>query len=232
MAGDPLNLMSPSIGVLDTAPDTGYLYIVHQNTDYRIALATIFAAITNHRFGLENVDNTADINKPISLLQQAALDLKANTSDIVSRTLFDQLVVSLSEYVTQVQLDSILASLNLAISSKEDKSAVTLAISAAITPLSNALIMVNQRLDVLELNSGSNGVTSADLSQAITQLHLAITQETNMRVLELTEPLSLAINAQISEFNAFKIAAEARMTNIENIINQGGSNISIGPLEW
>lgn len=230
MAGDPLNLMSPSIGVLDTAPDTGYLYIVHQNTDYRIALATIFAAITSHRAGLENVDNTSDINKPVSILQQAALDLKANTSEVVSQAIFDQLVLSLSGYVTQSQLDAILASLNLAISGKEDKAAVTAAISNAVTPLANALIVVNQRLDELELNGG--GVTQAELSQAISQLHLAITQETNTRVLELTEPLSLAVNAQILEFNTFKSALETRLTNIESIIGQGGSNINIGPLQW
>lgn len=34
--------------------------------------------------GLQNVDNTSDASKPISTLTQAALDLKANTSEVVS----------------------------------------------------------------------------------------------------------------------------------------------------
>lgn len=38
--------------------------------------------ITKEDFGLENVDNTADANKPVSTLQQAALDLKANKTDL------------------------------------------------------------------------------------------------------------------------------------------------------
>ncbi len=232
MAGDPLNLMSPSIGVLNTAPGDGYLYIVHQNTDYRIALATIFAAITNQRAGLENVDNTADINKPVSIPQQAALDLKANLTDVVSRTLFDQLAASLSGYVTQVQLDAILVSINNAINSKEDKTTVAQLIAGAVAPLSQALLLVNQRLELLESNQNNGGVSVSDLSIAISQLHLAITQETNTRVLELTEPLNLAINAQILEFNAFKLATETRLTNLESIIGQGNSNIHVGPLEW
>jgi hypothetical protein len=41
--------------------------------------STIAAAKTN--FALNNVDNTSDINKPISTLTQAALDLKENTAN-------------------------------------------------------------------------------------------------------------------------------------------------------
>lgn len=232
MAGDPLNLMSPSIGVLDTAPGTGYLYIVHDNMDYRIALATIFGAITNHRAGLDNVDNTSDVNKPVSIAQQAALDLKANTADVVSRAIFDQLVLSLGAYVTQFQLDTILNSLNAAINNKEDKEAVTQKIATSIAPLSNAITVINQRLQTLEGTDLSNVVTNAQLSLALSQLHAAITQETNTRVLELIEPLDIAITTTIQNFNTFKTSTESRLTALESIIVGGNADIHVGPLEW
>lgn len=42
------------------------------------------SGITKAMVGLGNVDNTADINKPISTATQAALDLKANTADVTT----------------------------------------------------------------------------------------------------------------------------------------------------
>jgi hypothetical protein len=42
------------------------------------------SGITKAMVGLGNVDNTADINKPVSTATQAALDLKANTADVTT----------------------------------------------------------------------------------------------------------------------------------------------------
>ena len=44
--------------------------------------------------GLGNVDNTSDLNKPISTATQAALDLKANTADFYSKQQVDDLLNS------------------------------------------------------------------------------------------------------------------------------------------
>lgn len=41
-------------------------------------------SITKYTISLGNVDNTSDLNKPISTVQQTALDLKANASDVTS----------------------------------------------------------------------------------------------------------------------------------------------------
>lgn len=46
-------------------------------------------SLTKSDVGLSNVDNTSDANKPVSTAQQAALDLKANTSDVILKTLID-----------------------------------------------------------------------------------------------------------------------------------------------
>ena len=42
-------------------------------------------AVTKSTIGLSNVDNTSDINKPVSTAQQAALDSKANTTELADK---------------------------------------------------------------------------------------------------------------------------------------------------
>lgn len=42
--------------------------------------------VTKEQIGLNNIDNTSDLNKPISILTQNALDLKANISSIPQNT--------------------------------------------------------------------------------------------------------------------------------------------------
>ncbi|RYZ40556.1 MAG: hypothetical protein EOP49_29445, partial [Sphingobacteriales bacterium] len=42
-------------------------------------------AVTKADVGLNNVDNTADISKPVSTAQQTAFDLKANSSDLATK---------------------------------------------------------------------------------------------------------------------------------------------------
>lgn len=51
--------------------------IKNSNTNYD----TTWADISKTTVGLANVDNTADVNKPISTVQQAALDLKLDQTD-------------------------------------------------------------------------------------------------------------------------------------------------------
>lgn len=55
-----------------------------------------FSGLTKTSVGLSNVDNTSDANKPISTLTQAALDLKASTSELsnyVASTTTDRIFV-------------------------------------------------------------------------------------------------------------------------------------------
>jgi hypothetical protein len=47
------------------------------------------SGITKDMVGLENVDNTSDANKPVSSATQTALDLKANSSDVYTKTQVD-----------------------------------------------------------------------------------------------------------------------------------------------
>ncbi len=45
--------------------------------------------LSKNDVGLENVDNTSDVNKPVSTATQSALDLKANTSDLGTAAIED-----------------------------------------------------------------------------------------------------------------------------------------------
>ena len=61
--------------------------------------------VTKSQIGLGNVDNTADVDKPISTLQQSALDLKADKSDTYTKTEVDN---QLSTKATKTDLTNYL----------------------------------------------------------------------------------------------------------------------------
>jgi len=54
-------------------------------------------AVTKTQVGLSNVDNTSDLNKPISTLIQSALNLKANQSTTYTKTEVDSRLSNLSQ---------------------------------------------------------------------------------------------------------------------------------------
>ena len=57
------------------------------NSTRHIADKTNPHAVTKAQVGLSNVDNTADLNKPVSTATQAALDAKADTTALTAHTL-------------------------------------------------------------------------------------------------------------------------------------------------
>jgi hypothetical protein len=63
----------------DLFPVNTYLILDEAVTDAKIA-----TGISKSKVGLSNVDNTSDLNKPISTATQTALDLKVNTSDLTN----------------------------------------------------------------------------------------------------------------------------------------------------
>lgn len=73
--------------------------------------------ITPANIGLGNVNNTSDANKPISTAQQAALDLKANKTDIPDVNNFiTKSVTDLVYYYTKTQVDGKVSDLESKIS--------------------------------------------------------------------------------------------------------------------
>lgn len=60
--------------------------VVQIGTGLKIATDGILST-SKTEIGLGNVDNTSDVNKPISTATQTALDLKASTADLTSGTI-------------------------------------------------------------------------------------------------------------------------------------------------
>lgn len=64
----------PNKKVVDTINNTLISHVNNKNNPHEITKAQV---------GLSNVDNTSDVNKPISLLQQDALNQRVATTEIV-----------------------------------------------------------------------------------------------------------------------------------------------------
>ena len=76
-----LSTVESAIPALNSAiEDLESNQLTTEEIDSRIQAA--IPVVTKNSIGLSNVDNTSDLNKPISTAQQAALNLKVNTADL------------------------------------------------------------------------------------------------------------------------------------------------------
>jgi hypothetical protein len=76
------------------------------------------SGITKAMVGLSNVDNTADLNKPVSTATQTALDLKANTSDVNAAL---NLKANTTDVTTALALKANAADVTTSLATKVDK---------------------------------------------------------------------------------------------------------------
>ena len=113
----PKNLLQlPIVQELDA---TEQFYVVKDQKDYRLTLAVLLTLFTKQRIGLENVDNTPDLQKPISDAVRMELDGKANKLEVVPYAAFNQLVEQLQNYISVPQLNNILTEINTTFTSFE-----------------------------------------------------------------------------------------------------------------
>jgi hypothetical protein len=118
--------------------------------------------------GLGGVDNTSDLNKPISIATQNALDLKANASDVVAALnqkanatdVASSLVLkaNATDMASSLALKANVADMNTALASK----ATVAALAAAVLPKANAT-EVDQALN-LKLDANKLGVPNGTAS--------------------------------------------------------------------
>ncbi len=103
---------------------TGIVAIANGGT----GASTITAAKTN--FALSNVDNTSDVNKPISTLTQAALDVKENTANkSATTTLGTSDVLFPTQNAVKTYVDAAIATTAIADASITDAKIVSVAAS-------------------------------------------------------------------------------------------------------
>lgn len=140
------------------------------------------SGITKAMVGLGNVDNTADINKPISTATQAALDLKANATDVN----------------TALALKANAADVNIALALKANASDVTtaLALKANTADVNNALDLKVDKVSGKALST--NDFTTAEKTK------LAAITGTNTGDQDLS---ALAVAADVNSALALKANA-------------------------
>jgi len=74
--------------------------------DNHLTNATNPHSVTKTQIGLSNVDNTSDVNKPVSSATQTALNTKANSSEVYTKTQIDTLTL---DYYTEAEINQFLS---------------------------------------------------------------------------------------------------------------------------
>lgn len=196
----PKNLLQlPIVQELDA---TEQFYIVKNQKDYRLTLAVLLTLFTKQRIGLENVDNTPDLQKPISDAVRMELDGKANKPEVVPYTVFNQLVEQLQNYISAPQLNSILGEINNALNTKEDKQVVTDKITTALAPISASLALINNEITLLKQAQLTGYVTTDQLVEAIEAFRVQMEQSIASQVSLLLEPTTTSLAQLIQQVTA------------------------------
>ena len=136
---------------------TGVVAIANGGT----GASTVAAAKTN--LALNNVDNTTDINKPISTLTQAALDLKENTANkSAATTLGTSDVLFPTQKAVKTYVDAAIAGTAIADGSITDAKIISVAASklTGIVAVANGGTGVNTITGIIKGN-GTTAVTAA-----------------------------------------------------------------------
>lgn len=229
------------------------VYVVYDEKDYRMTLATLISLVTKAALGLENVDNTSDLNKPIPRAVTDALVAKANKDAVPTLTAFNALANSLQGYVTNTQLNQAVSSITQALNGYVTQTQLSAAVTQAITPVTQALAAINQQFGVVEQRISaleqinSNAVTIDVMNLAIgsavatLQQNLSDISQSFSETLQLFNTRVLATESAITGLQSSK--ADSAHTHTANSITQlsefvvqivesNGGNVKFASAEW
>lgn len=147
---------------------------------------------TKESLGLGNVDNTSDLNKPISLATQSVLELKANKVDIPTRT--SQLTND-SNYLTQHQsLDNYYSKSEIEekLDTKENKANLkALAYKDALTKADVGLSNVNNvtitQEQVTQIGTNKTNIENLGVRVSTNETNIANAQSTSNEALSIAK---------------------------------------------
>jgi hypothetical protein len=186
------------------------------------------SGITKAMVGLGNVDNTSDLNKPISTATQAALDLKANASDVTTAL---ALKANTADVNTALALKANTTDVNTALALKANTSDVT----EALNLKANAADVIKSLATKVDKVTGkelsTNDYTTAEKTKlaAITGTNtgdqdlsaLAVAADVNtalaLKANSADVNASLALKANAANV-ASSLAAKADVVNVNNAI--------------
>lgn len=212
MATAPENHNLLELPELGEAFGSSQLYVVHNGTDYRTSVETLLSLITLRSLGLDKVDNTSDMEKPISTATLEALNQKANISDIVGREELDGIIQQLQTMVTQEQLNTAISSITTALNSKLNQEQVELLIMHALAPITQGLTTIASSLEETIRRVGAlearDSVTQAQLTAAIQDVE----QDTDLKI----QALSSQVNGSIANLSQ---STDLRLQNLVLMVN-------------
>lgn len=236
------NLLSKA--PLLTPDENAEVYVVYDNKDYRMALGTLISLVTKSRLGLENVDNTSDADKPISIATAQALSNKADRGDVVSKSDFDALAATLQNYIGIDQLNAAIANITTVLNRYTDVNKVAQMIAEATEPITSSISQI-----VATLQSQQLSIQALQLEQA----NLAIKSEVDTSIANAIEPVSnqvALLNQQITALTTTVSLLNDQLINkvdvghthtiddiyglrdvINNISVEAG-DVTVGPNDW
>ena len=244
------------LNALTAAPELAEVYVVYNRQDYRMTLATLVSLVTKSSLGLDRVNNTSDLDKPVSSATQTALNLKANVNAVPSIEAFNQLSNSLQNYISLAQLNAAIDEITAALNNYTNINQVNNAINTALSPVNQSLAQLSselqaqqQRLSQLETLQ-QNNITRVVLDEAIAfvredtqSLINDQAASTNATIAQLTNQINqinqslIAVNAALSTkadiSHTHDIASiEGLEAFIEGVIQEVGGDVSVGMNEW
>lgn len=220
--------------VMDTPAEGSWMYVVYDGRDYRLSLAMLLSLVTKQRLGLDRVDNTADIDKPISTLTQQALDAKADRDSVVSLEAFNQLANEFQNYMTSEQINELLNEINQALQNKENTGVIDQKIE---DQLSSVRITINQILDRLTAVEVINAdiVTHEQLEQRLDFFRQNFLTEVQNATNAILADLTSAFQMLQQNFYDMEQATDIRLSNMENrihLLESINCNLQLGPMDW
>lgn len=208
------------------------VYVVWDGQDYRMSLETLVSLVTKVSLGLGNVNNTPDLEKPVSQAMAAALLGKANKDEVVSNEAFLQFQESLSNFVTQEQLNTAINDVKAIIDQIAglDPAVVQTMINSALDPIKASLIEFQESLQTqaAAIQALQNDVAGAakktEVNEQLAQLEQSIGNQITQLSNGFSNSLQTMSQANAAEIKRLEDAAAARTlevnTQIQSIVGQ------------
>ena len=208
---------------------TGVVAIVNGGT----GASTIAAAKTN--LLLDNVDNTSDINKPISTLTQAALDLKENTANkSINTALGTSDVLFPSQKAVKTYVDAALAATAIADASITDAKIISLnggkltgvvaiangGTGASTTAAAKTNLALNNVDNTSDLNKPISTLTGAALNAKENSANKSAT--TTLGTSDVLFPTQNAVKTYVDAAIATTVIADGSITDTKIVSVSAG----------
>ena len=160
------------------------------------------SGITKAMVGLANVDNTSDLNKPISTATQTALDLKANTTDVTAA----------------LDLKANTADVNTALALKANTADVTTSLSTKVDKVTGKELSTNDYTTAEKTKLAAiSGANTGDQDLSALAFAADVNNALALKANTTDVNTSLALKANAANV-ASSLAAKADVVNVNNAI--------------